>query len=359
MKTKKLICILLTLCIIFTCSIISIADSKDSDGIQFISNTSKPIADNISLVNANIINAAKNDEINPYVVGTLEDEVFSGTSQLTTDNPFDIWIFNIPTGDIRYLLTNFTSVNANYSMYICSIDLNAGSLTPLVSVNLGETFGATISEGDYAFYMFSNDSLGDSYIINYNFTASTSLGSIISFADDLSAIIVSGSNSAIYRNGELINTNFTDNDPNLAFERSWQYNWTETVSGHSYGCYNYRHVEFVNVKTGNYDGNLYSYNSPDYVNSSCVILIPIMQGTNYISWYTQYRSYASPPATTDQNDCFNNPTPRTLNSDDELSPSLSYLVFDLITNKVIDVLGNLNSFYSLGNNQWPVVSQIQ
>ena len=49
----------------------------------------------------------------------------------------------------------------------------------------------------------------------------------------------------------------------------------------------------------------------------------------------------------DQSDIFGNYTPRTLTTDDE---GYAVVVFDLDNNKVIDVYGELNSFYGYFGN---------
>lgn len=331
---KRVMCLLVMVTFICLCSLTAYSQEDVDLNVSNLSKRTSSIGGPIGLIGVNIHGVSGPDDtrISPNYVGTLQKEVLAGTSQLTSENPFDAWIFNVEQGDSRYLFTKFTSANTDYCMYICRYDETEGILTPLVSVSNGDSFVAIVEEGSYAFYLFSTDTLGDSYNLYYNFAVPSSIdGSIYYLNDDFSVVIMSstiGGNINYYCNGDLLN-----------FEREWRFDWTEGL----YSCYNHRVVKFTNTKISVPLSGTYTYNST-YVYSDNVILIPIMSGTNYMSWSYLYHSNPYVENILNQEDCYGNHTPRTLSVLDEGD---NFIVYDLTDNTIVDVFGPLNSFYTV------------
>lgn len=282
--------------------------------------------------------------------GMLTDEVFAGTATLTPEDPAHVWIFDINSA--RYLLSRFTTSNPNYRMKLCVVNWDAGTITPLQAEYApGQTVSVSFNQGSYAFYLYSVGDVGQSYDINYNYSAKKANGNPIYIANDLLNVIQNGGYAGIYRNGQLDDLNFPDKSPELVFSRSWTFNYPA-------GGYKKRKVDITDVTLSVSNilqkGKVFTYSS-NYANSSAVVMLPIDENTLYSNWNSAYVNGG--PLQIDKTDYRGLETPRRLDNDDILMGS-NYLVYDLLTEKVIDLYGTLNSFYTTGHDEQPIVRQI-
>lgn len=272
--------------------------------------------------------------------------VISGS--LTESNDVDFYFFTV-TKD-TFMIARLISDNADYWTVLYMIDYETGTATP---TNIGNYSGNLIAlnglpEGDYAFAVASDSTLGESYSLQLNATnPAGSYSSIIKLTTSLQQFVLQYSNNDVYANGTFVyNTSSTASTEYLDWERNYYFSYD--------GNYNQRTQSISYVKIKAVSGP-YSYSS-SYASSDNVMLIYLDEDTLYTYFESQFQSvphyYYSSFV-----DILGKTTPRRLEADD-YQYGEHILVYDLNTGKPIDFYSVLNFYYGSGIENLPIITEL-
>lgn len=269
--------------------------------------------------------------------------IVNGT--LTVANDFHF--FSV-TGD-KFLLARLVSVNADYWARLYIVDYETSTATPtniwgnpndLIQLN-------GLPQGDYAFIIGSNGTLGNSYSLQIN--ATNPAGNIVdgTYTSSLQQFVLWYSNSDVYTNGTYVcNVGSGASTAHLDWEREYYFSYG--------GNYSRRTHNISDVKILGVSGP-YSYSS-SYASSNNVMFIYLDVDTLFTYFESQFQSdphyyYAS------FDDILGKTTPRRLEADD-YSYGDHILVYDLNTGTPIDFYSVLNFYYGAGVEALPTITQL-
>ncbi len=294
-----------------------------------------------------------------YSSGTLNNDVFSGTSTLEASDPSDIWAFTLVSK--QYLFADFTSTNSNYKMRLGMYDAGTGNVTLFATeYSSDQDIIGTLNAGTYVFYLYSVGSVGEAYNINYNYSVEyTSTKYIADYSDDFQRVIsLDGSTTAV--NDEEMNaSHFVDGDSSLRIRREWE---LDLYGGSQIASSTVSDVHLDRRTTANYPHayKLVRYTSPntstgnvtsENVNAEFAILLPIGEGSFTASALTTYQSGFTQRDYSDYTG-YNSIQGRRFDSSD-YAYGPHYIVYDIQRGKAVDIWGVLNMIYVREKEELP------
>ncbi|RCX20174.1 hypothetical protein DFR58_102247 [Anaerobacterium chartisolvens] len=281
--------------------------------------------------------------------GLLSDNprtIVNGT--LTQSNDVDFHFFSVTSN--KFLLAQLISDNADYWTALYIVDYETGTATP---TNVGNYSGSLIAlnglpQGDYAFAVASDGTLGDSYSLRINAAnPAGSYSNIIKVTPSLQQFVVLYSNNDVYANGTFVyNTSSSASTQHLDWQRQYYFSYG--------GNYNQRthNISYAKIKAV---AGPYSYSS-SYASSNNVMLIYLDEDTLFTYFESQFQSYPHYYYSSFV-DILGKTTPRRLEADDYLYGE-HIIAYDLNTGTPIDFYSVLNFYYGAGIENLPTITEL-
>jgi hypothetical protein len=256
-------------------------------------------------------------------VYNVSGSYFENATLLTSSSSQNYYTFSVNSD--RYMILGLSSANTSYYLQLYQYQTSSGNY---VATNL--YFAATenvalndLPAGDYLLAVFSIGAVGDSYTIGMNASNPSNPANVYytTFANT-----VCGYANSLYANGTAVYSG--DSESGTALD--WQYDNHYYYSDYDRDIDQF--IRSVKIDTSRAIASPAPYNTA-YASSDDALLIPIKGGVNGTIY--RYSGYLMKNGTILS---FNELFQLTLNYDD-------YLVYDLATNKVIDLKGNDNVLY--------------
>jgi hypothetical protein len=248
---------------------------------------------------------------------------FWNTTSLTSSNSQNYYTFSV--GSDRYMALGLSSTNTNYYLQLYQYQTTSGNYAATNCI-----FAATntvalndLPAGNYLLAVFSTGTVGDNYTIAMNASNPSNPTNIYN-ASFLN--MVCGYTGSLYANGTAIFTGDSENGTSL----DWSYNYDNIYGNYDHGIDQY--IAEVKIDTSREIDKPAPYKTA-YKSSDSALLIPIKGGVGGTMYVFQDSLLENGTIISHVG-----PLQLTLNYDD-------YLVYDLATNKVIDLKGNDNALY--------------
>ena len=310
-------------------------------------------ADNISVENDLFVNSSKGVKNIETEIGKRSNVLLPDNPRtivngvLTEDNDVDFHFFSVTSN--KFMVAQLISDNADYCTVLYMVDYDTGTATPTnISGNSGDIIALNgLPKGGYAFAVFSNDNVGDTYSLKINATnPSGDITDILKITPSLQQFVILYSNNDVYANGTFVyNASPNASTKHLDWKREYYFPYD--------GNYKQRTHDISDVKIKAIAGP-YEYTS-SYASSDNVMLIYLDEGTLFTYFESEFHS--NPHYYSSFNDILGKTTPRRLEADD-YSYGEHILIYDLNTGTPIDFFSVLNFYCSAGVEDLPVLTPL-
>lgn len=264
------------------------------------------------------------------------DPIFRTNGNITSTNTNDMYFFKL--ANAQTVAMKLRSTNSNYVMRLCTVDWNAGVITPVAFDDFAgdevANIHTNVPAGEYAFYIYSvNNTVNAPYTLMYNGSNPNGAKSSLAADIDLTMLTLYYGNSKIYTNGvSLLDYPFT---------------WSREDTFYYDEGYNSRNHDIDNVKFKAAHLGRYESTKQDVNNA---LFLELDVGTQFTFFHSIHVNGGTGSQSTFI-DSTGRRTPRYL---DELDCSSfpSYLVIDMSTNTTVDFASPLNWHYFSGNEKY-------
>lgn len=259
---------------------------------------------------------------------------------LTSDDSTDLYFFSVSS--TRFASFTISSSNSNYIAELVSVDWDAGLFYPTgmtISPKQGNKYVNGVTSGDWAFYVHSANTVGDSYTISANVKCPSNVTQVLYISPDFSKQVVKLESGSIYQNNRSL-SNIVDSLSYSKVEFEMEDSWPVYPSGTEYYTHDISDGKIKSVSVGEYYTNKISIPN--------ALWVKLDQGT----LWTYTHSIVNNGSTLSFEDVTGQKTPRRFNyADVDGTWGDHYLIYDMDSGSYVDFFSVYNIFFATGGQK--------